>query len=179
MKPAEVFISNYRKSFSPVGRQKPPSSRYDFFIDFLNYIPEQIKQLENAISCGQFDLFYLKINDLKFLCEYSEVLNKNWFLLRAYSGGLKKIAESPTVKSTKLVYAYYFLKYGDRRILRNEHWFEQKRWEFLDDLNSIYTTGELEAFFRKYNAIVSEYFKEYKSELLHFKSDIEQIIFNE
>jgi hypothetical protein len=66
------------------------------------------------------------------------------------------------------------LKYGDRRFLRKEHWFEKKRWEFLDELITIYSKDELDVFMQKYLMILSENFKIYESLILSFVNDLKK-----
>jgi hypothetical protein len=70
---------------------------------------------------------------------------------------------------------YYFEKYGDRRLLRNEHWFEKKRWEFLDELQSIYTEKDLTNFVRKFYLILLETMKIYSSYMAAFMKDLKQL----
>ena len=96
-------------------------------------------------------------------------------MLRAYSGALAKLKSEHSVKSSKKLYSYYFSKYGDRRLLRNEHWFEKKRWEFLDELQCVYTEVELENFIIKYHQILTESMKIYVSFLMAFIKDLKNL----
>jgi hypothetical protein len=95
--------------------------------------------------------------------------------LRAYSGALSKLKANQTVKSSKKIYYYYFARYGDRRFLRNEHWFEEKRWEFLDELQSIYTEDALENFIFNYQCTLAQSLKIYVSILSEFINDLKTI----
>lgn len=124
--------------------------------DFIYYIPEKLDLLESYQEAGQFELLYQTVADLKFLIEFSNEISRYWYVVRGYSGALAKLKADQTVKGSKRVYGYYFDRYGDRRMLREEHWFEKKRWEFLDELNSIFSESELDRFMLKYTRILSD-----------------------
>jgi hypothetical protein len=128
----------------------------EFFADFVKYMPIKLELLASYVNTGHIDSFYQNLLDLKYLVEFSDDINRYWYLLRAYSGALSKLKANQSVKGSKKLYSYYFDKYGDRRILRNEHWFEKKRWEFLDELQLIYREDELLDFINKYELILSE-----------------------
>jgi hypothetical protein len=147
----------------------------DFFSDFIYYTPKELEVLESYLNDGHIDAFYNSISHFKYLVEYSDNLNRYWYLLRAYSGALAKLKADQTVKGSKKLYLYYFEKYGDRRLLRNEHWFEKKRWEFLDELQSIYTEKDLTNFVRKFYLILLETMKIYSSYMTAFMRDLKQL----
>lgn len=144
-----------------------------FFADFVDSTPQKLELLVSYLSGGQMDQFYRLLPDLKFLIEFSDDLNRYWHLLRAYSGALSKLKNDLSVKGAKSLYAYYFSKYGDRRFLRNEHWFEKKRWEFLDEIQTIYSEDQLRQFYIHYQRMLEENLKIYNSFLLLFIKDLE------
>ena len=147
----------------------------EFFADFIFYTPIKLELAESYLAVGHIDFFYNSLSDFKYLVEFSDNLNRYWYLLRAYSGALAKLKSEHSVKSSKKLYSYYFSKYGDRRLLRNEHWFEKKRWEFLDELQCVYTEVELENFIIKYHQILTESMKIYVSFLMAFIQDLKNL----
>ncbi|MDO9613308.1 MAG: hypothetical protein Q7J86_02130, partial [Bacteroidota bacterium] len=86
-----------------------------------------------------------------------------------------KLKNDLSVKGAKNLYAYYFSKYGDRRFLRNEHWFEKKRWEFLDEIQNIYSEDQLRQFVIHYKRITMENMTIYTSFLMLFIKDLENL----
>jgi hypothetical protein len=144
----------------------------DFFADFFYCTPLELELLVSYLNDGHVDQFYKSISNLKYLVEYSDNLNRYWYLLRAYSGALSKLKSDMSVKGSKKLYLYYFNKYGDRRMLRNEHWFEKKRWEFLDELQLIYTNEDLSKFIHKYHQVLTESMNIYSSFLMAFIKDL-------
>ena len=168
------FKEFYEASFLNGDNQiKAKKLANDFFIDFINYTPEQLKILDNYISNGQIDLFYMSLANFKYLIEFSDDLSRYWHVLRGYSSALSKLKTDFSVKGSKKLSTYYFSKYGDRRFLRNEHWFEKKRWEFLDELQNIYSDEELESFYQKYKQELAENLKIYTSFIMLFIKNIE------
>jgi len=147
----------------------------EFFADFIHYIPIQLDTLDSLLNSGQILSFYQALADLKYLIEFSDNLSRYWHLLRAYSGALSKLKADQTVKGSKRLYSYYFENYGDRRMLRNEHWFEKKRWEFLDALHAIYSEHELHDFMQNYHQVMVENYKIYQSFLLVFVNDLKNL----
>ncbi|MDP2334934.1 MAG: hypothetical protein Q8N05_00495 [Bacteroidota bacterium] len=147
----------------------------EFFSDFIHFTPIHLELMELYLSTGHIDLFYKSLADLKYLVEYSDSLNRYWFLMRGYSGALSKLKANQTIKASKKIYGYYIKKYGGRRLIRNEHWFEKQRWEFLDELQLICTEDELEEFIRKYQQIMSENFKIYVSFLRVFINNLKNL----
>jgi hypothetical protein len=147
----------------------------EFINDFIYYTPIKLEVLQSYLNVGQIDTFYNSLGDLKYLVEFSDNLTRYWYLLRGYSGALAKLKANQTVKGSKKLYGYYFDKYGDRRSLRNEHWFERKRWEFLDELQSIFSEDELEIFILKYQRVLNENMAIYVSFVLAFINDLKKL----
>jgi hypothetical protein len=176
MKSAQSFKDYYESSFKKEEDQAMAQKLSDeFFADFIHYTPIKLELLESYISAGQIDNFYNSLADLKYLVEFSDHFNRYWYLLRAYSGALSKLKADQSVKGSKKLYSYYFAKYGDRRILRKEHWFEKKRWEFLDELQTIFSEAELKFFMLKYQRSLAENFKIYESYVMVFITDLKKI----
>ncbi len=176
MKSALSFKQHYEDFFSK--SEEPSNSQKlteEFFADFVHYTPLKLELLESYIKSGQIDLFYQSLVDLKYLVEFSDNFNRYWYMLRAYSGALSKLKIDPTAKASKSLYSYYFGKYGDRRMLRTEHWFEKNRWKFLDELQPIYNDSELLYFIHKYEKILLEHFKIYESFILAFIVDLKSL----
>lgn len=169
---AQSFKQFYEVSFLKENPAKAQQLSNEFFKNFMASTPRKLKQLELCLKAGQFEDFYNLLPDLKYLIEYSNDLSRYWYFLRGYSGALAKLRADQTVKGSKKLYSHYFERYGDRRIIRNEHWFEKKRWEFLDELQSIFSEYELELFIRKYRNILSENFEVYSSFILIFIKDL-------
>ena len=176
MNTAKSFMDYFEASFQNEADRKQAAllSKY-FFSDFLYCTPLELEMLGTYLNDGHIDAFYRSLLNLKYLVEYSDNLNRYWYLLRAYSGALAKLKSEQTVKGSKKLYLYYFEKYGDRRILRNEHWFEKKRWEFLDELQSVYTEKDLSNFLRKYYLILLDTMKTYNFYLSNFMRDLRKL----
>jgi hypothetical protein len=168
----EYFETSFKKEEDQLNAEK---LMQEFFADFIYYTPIKLESLESYLAVGKIDYFYNSLADLKYLIEFSDNLNRYYYLLRAYSGALSKLKSDQTVKGSKKLYSYYFSKYGDRRMLRKEHWFEKKRWEFLDQLQSVYTEAELFAFIVKYQKVLSETLKIYQSYLFVFINDLKKL----
>lgn len=168
----EYFEASFKDEADKAGALK--LSR-EFFADFIHYTPIKLELFESYLSGGHLDLFYKSLSDLKYLVEFSDNINRYWFLLRGYSGALAKLKADQSVKGSKKLYSYYFDKYGDRRILRNEHWFEKERWEFLDGLQTIYTEEELGYFILKYQQILAGNLKIYVLFLMEFIKDLKEL----
>jgi hypothetical protein len=60
-------------------------------------------------------------------------------------------------------------------MLRNEHWFEKKRWEFLDELQLIYREDELSDFIFKYHQVLAENLKIYVSFIMDLIADLKKL----
>ncbi len=155
-KTALSFKSYYENLFSQEDQFSSQNLAAEFFADFICYTPIKLKLLDSYLKAGHIDFFYQSLSDLKYLIEFSDHLNRYWHLLRAYSGALSKLKVNQTVKNSKKIYCHYFERYGDRRMIRNEHWFEKKRWEFLDELLLIYQEKELSSFIIKYQQVLDE-----------------------
>ncbi|MDP3432312.1 MAG: hypothetical protein Q8T04_05015 [Bacteroidota bacterium] len=168
----EFYESSFLKGENPKLAKKLSE---EFLADFIHYTPLKLELLESYLSGGQIEQFYMLLPDLKYLIEFSDDLNRYWHLLRAYSGALSKLKNDLSVKGAKNLYAYYFSKYGDRRFLRNEHWFEKKRWEFLDEIQNIYSEDQLRQFVIHYKRITMENMTIYTSFLMLFIKDLENL----
>lgn len=172
---AKMFKEFYLASFSKdAGGLDSQRLSDEFIANFISTTPVKLQKLQSYLNEGKIEDFYNSLPDLKLLVEFSDYLNRYWYLLRGYSGALAKLKANPTVKGTKRLLSYYFEKYGDRRILRNEHWFEKKRWEFLDELNDLYNDVEIELFLVKYQRILSDNFEIYSSFVSTFISCLEE-----
>lgn len=91
------------------------------------------------------------------------------------SGGLRRLLEDPTQHHATEVYIYYFNQYGGRRKLRDENWFENLRWAFLDKLAEITTDEELNDFILKKIDSLANYFEHYKKEIEYFVIDLKKL----
>jgi len=175
-KSALLFKEFYESSFNKEADQSMVQKNVDvFFTDFVHYTPIKLELLESYLNAGKIDFFYNSLTDLKYLVEFSDNLNRYWYLLRAYSGALSKLKANQSAKGAMRLYSYYFEKYGDRRTIRNEHWFEKKRWEFLDELHTIYSEDELETFILKYQRILADSLEIYVSFVLAFINDLKKL----
>lgn len=174
MNSAKSFKEYYETSFFD-GRDKQQARKLadEFFINFIHDTTLKVELLESYLSKGDIDLFYNSLTELKYLIEFSDNLSRYWHLIRGYSGALSKLKAEMTVKGAKNLHAYYFSKYGDRRFLRDEHWFEKKRWEFLDEMQNIYFEDDLRTFFQKYEHVLAENMKIYTSFIMMFIIDLE------
>jgi len=176
MNTAKWFIEFFEASIKKESDEQNAKKLADeFFRDFIYFTPIKLELLQSYLRIGQVNLFYKSLIDLKYLIEFSDNLNRYWHVLRGYSESLSKLKEDPTVKSSKRLYSDYFNKYGDRRAIRNEHWFEKKRWEFLDELHSVYTEVELQKFIFKYQLILEENFRIYVSFMMAFLNELQQL----
>jgi hypothetical protein len=176
MNTARSFIEFYEASFrNDYNPEKAKILMDKFFSDFIHFTPMKIELLGSYLAEGKITLFYRSLIELKFLIEYTDNLNRYWHMLRGYSEALAKLKENQTVKNSKRLNYLYFEKYGDRRTIRNEHWFEKRRWEFLDELNLVYTEIELQIFIWKYLKVLEENFEIYKSYMLLFVDDMHKI----
>ncbi len=179
MTSAESFVKYFNKTYIkiPANKLKPPEKNENEFLnEFVAYIPEIVYELEDHIKNREINRFYIKLKNIKFLVEYSDELNKNWYLIRAYSGGLKRLMEKPDTHHAMQVYLYYFQKYGDRRLLKDENWFEEKRWQFLDELLDVENDKMLRTFIKAKTHLLNEYFQIYKTELLKFRSEVMKLM---
>lgn len=174
-KSALLFKSYYENYFIKNDEYLSQRLANEFFADFIRFTPIKLELLDSYIENGQIDDFYQSLTDFKYLVEFSDSLNRYWYLLRAYSSALSKLKANQTVKGSKKLYSYYFEKYGDRRMLRKEHWFEKKRWEFLDELQFIYGEDELSNFIYKYQQVLSENLNIYGSYIMAIVSDLKKI----
>lgn len=135
---------------------------------FVGSTKQKFELLGSHLKDDRIVDFYNLLPEFKCFVEYSDELNRYYYLLRGYSGALAKLKERTSVKEAKRIYAYYFGKYGDRRLIVNEHWLEKKRWEFLDELQGIYSEFELSLFIEKFQYILKVNFRTYKHFLFGF-----------
>ncbi|WP_163712253.1 hypothetical protein [Mangrovibacterium lignilyticum] len=142
---------------------------------FTESTQKTLIQLQSYIDERKLDQFYKEIEELKFMIEYSDELNKNWLFIRAYSGALRFLLKDISVINAKDVFVYYEVRYGGRRILRNENWFEQIRWEFLDELQTANDQVKLSQFVSKRVKKLNDCFQVYKSELLLFIQSLQKL----
>ena len=85
-KSALLFKEFYEASFNKEADQSVSQKNVEEFIaDFIHYTPIKLELLESYLKVGKIDFFYNSLNDLKYLVEFSDDLNRYWYLLRAYS----------------------------------------------------------------------------------------------
>ena len=159
-------------------RQNPEEAQQllsEFFRKFILSTRKEFVLLESYVKSGNYEKFYELLAEFKYLIEYSDDLSRYWYLLRGYSGALAKLNADKSVKGAKKLYVYYFEKYGDRRILRDEHWFEMKRWEFLDELQVINNKYEVDTFIQKYRRVMIDNFEIYSSFISTFILDLKRL----
>lgn len=165
---AQSFVEFFESSFQLAGELSAHDQTQLFLADFIHFTPQKLELLESLIDSGNLEYFYVSLADLKYLVEFSGDFSRYWYLMRAYSGALYKLQENYSVKGSKKVYCYYFDKYGGRRILKDEHWFEEKRWEFLDELSDIFSEEELGKFIAKYQQVLRKNLSEYRAVVMAF-----------
>ncbi len=176
MNTAQSFKEFFETSFQVENDPSMASMRSDeFFTDVINSSPIKLEILESYLLVGNFDLFYKTLTDFKYLIEFSDNLSRYWHILRGYSEAMGRLKVNQSVKGSKKLYFYYFEKYGDRRSLRDEYWFENKRWEFLDELLGIYSEEDLRIFIMKYQQRMIENLKIYESFIVLFVKDLQYI----
>lgn len=175
MTSAESFIRYYSLS-NKAKFSGQTCSDNEFLSDFLVFVPKILADLQYHIDHRQLDEFYESLPQLKFLVEYSDDLNRYWFLLRAYSGGLKRLLEKETVQHAMEVYLYYHQRYGARRIFKQDNWFEKKRWQFLDRLIDVEDAKDLAIFMEQVMEELIENFQYYKNSLLRFHREVKEIV---
>lgn len=171
----QSFKEFYEISFRKENPEKAQQLASEFFNGFVLSTPRKLVLLESYLKSGRIAEFYKLLSEFKFLIEYSDDLSRYWYLMRGYSGALAKIKADKTVKGVKKLYAYYFENYGDRRTLKDEHWFEKKRWEFLDELQTVFNDYELDSFIQKYQYILEENFEIYSSFIRAFIIDLKRL----
>ena len=176
MTPAERFFKYFNNAYRYEESNKSSKFNNEFVEEFITYIPDVIDELDTNLIKHEISDFYIKIKNLKYLCEYSEEFNRCWLLLRAMSGGLKRLLDDPTIDHATEVYIYYYSKYGGRRKLKDENWFEHHRWEFLDKLAELSTDEELNGFILEKIDSLSSYFFLYKKELEFFITDLKRLV---
>jgi hypothetical protein len=176
MNTAKSFIEFFEASFKDDSdQQRAKKLSREFFVDFIHYTPIKLEMLESYLEEGHIDLFYKSLIDLKYLIEFSDNLNRYWHLIRGYAEALYKLMTDQSVKGSKKLYSEYFERYGDRRTLRNEHWLEKRRWEFLDELQLIYAENELNLFMLKYQHILKDNYQIYVSFMMVFINEVQRL----
>lgn len=176
MTPAERFYKYFNRAYGYSEGDVPSDKKNAFIEEFISQIPEIMDELETHLLKHEIHEFYIKIKNLKYLSEYSEEFNRYWLLLRSVSGGLNRVLENPSKEHIANVYVYYFSRYGGRRKLRDENWFEGHRWEFLDRLSKITTDDELNDFILEKIDDLSSYFQLYKKELSFFMLELKKLL---
>lgn len=173
---ARSFIEFFEASFQDENDLQIASVQSgEFFAEVINSTPIKLELLESYLLGGNFNMFYKTLTELKYLIEFSDDLNRYWHLLRGYSQALGKLKADQSVKGSKKIYFDYFNKYGDRRCLSEENWFEKKRWQFLDELLNVYCDKDLRAFMLKYRQILIDNLKIYESFILLFINELQDI----
>jgi hypothetical protein len=176
MNTAKWFIEFFEASFKKESDEQNAKKLADeFFADFIYFTPIKLELLQSYLRIGQINLFYKSLIDLKYLIEFYYNFIRYWHALRGYSEALSKLKSDQTVKNSKRLYSEYFDRYGDRRTIRHEHWFEKKRWEFLDELHSVYTEDELQKFVRKYQLVLEDNFNIYVSFVKVFLNELQKL----
>ncbi len=176
MNTAQSFKEFFDASFQVENDQHIAAMHSDeFFTEVIRSTPVKLEILESYLLVGNFDLFYKTLTDFKYLIEFSDNLSRYWHLLRGYSEAMGRLKADLSVKGSKRLYFEYFEKYGDRRSLRDEYWFENKRWEFLDELLNIYYEEDLRIFIMKYHHRMIENLKTYESFIVLFVKDLKKI----
>jgi hypothetical protein len=178
MKEAGHFI-NYFKDSLEDGVAPDLMVSKGFFADFIQYTPEIEQALYHYLRENQMNLFYSRLNDLKYLCVFNEELNKYWFAMRALSGALDKLQNPTTLGNAQKVHQYYVEKYGDRRLLKDENWFEHRRWTFLDALKSVNTEEHLSDIIEQNLVVLSGLLDIYKHHLSCFILKIKHALIEE
>lgn len=176
MTPAERFCKYFNHEYKFSVDETSPENRNEFIEEFIMHVPDIIDELETNLIKHEIHEFYIKIKNLKYLCEYSEEFNRYWLLLRSVSGGLKRILDEPTLDHASEVYIYYYSNYGGRRKLRHKNWFENHRWEFLDKLADIGDDDDLNDFILEKIDALSSYFQLYKKELNFFILELKKLV---
>ena len=176
MNTALSFKEFFEASFQLENDSNTATLRSDeFFTDVIHNTPIKLEILESYLLVGNFHLFYKTLTDFKYLIEFSDNLSRYWHLLRGYSEAMGRLKADQSVKGSKRLYFEYFEKYGDRRSLRDEYWYENKRWEFLDELLNIYCEEDLRIFIMKYQHRMIENLKTYESFIVLFVKDLKKI----
>ncbi len=170
MEAAISFINYFRssldKEIKELGQEGNISK--DFFCDFIQFTPQVLHELNKYHEVKRIELFYNRLNDLKYLCVFDENLNLYWFSMRALSGTLFRLNFPGGLENAKKLHYYYIEKYGDRKMLRDENWFENKRWIFLDSLEAVTTKEELTTLIENYSVILNYFLETYQFHLNRF-----------
>lgn len=170
----ESFLKNIHVTSS--SNQRTPvsitRSEREHLNQLVDSIRENLSSMQQNLEKKNILAFYESLSELKFFIEYSDELNKNWYIIRAYSGALSRLNNGLSLENVSATAQYYEAKYGGRRVLRNESWFEQQRWDFLDELQTVDSVAALQKFLDKRTRKLIESFHVFKSELLIFLQSI-------
>ena len=167
----EVYFIKYFRSSLNKEVYEPEDNENtseDFFSDFIQYTPLVLQELDKYYGEKRMDLFYIRLNDLKYLCVFNENLNLYWFSMRALSGALFRLNSPGGLANAKKLHFYYLEKYGDRSALRDENWFENRRWIFLDSLEKVATEEQLTTLIENYCIILKCFLENYQFHLNRF-----------
>ncbi|MHA7109929.1 hypothetical protein ACRTDU_07370 [Sunxiuqinia elliptica] len=175
MTPAERFYKYFGQAYGQQPKDDSSKTQNEFVEEFIATVPDIIDELETNLIKHEIREFYIKIKNLKYLCEFSEEFNRFWLLMRAISGGLQRLLEEPTKDHAVDVYVYYYKQYGGRRKLRYESWFENHRWEFLDRLTKLTSDEDLNDFILEKIDALTSYFQLFKKELDYFIKELKKI----
>jgi len=163
----ESFLNDLNNSIQ-AGQKKNNAQQNAGLIHFIASTKKTLDNLQSYLNDKKLDEFYKEIGELKFMIEYSDEVHKNWLLVRAYSGALARLSLEVSLKHASNVSSYYEIQYGRRRILKEENWFEQQRWEFLDELKTLDNDAKLTRFLNKQHKKLNSCFQVYRSELMLF-----------
>jgi len=174
MEEAVSFINYFRSSLDKKVEEPGFGENIskDFFCDFIQFTPTILYELDKYLEDKRIELFYNRLNDLKYLCVFNENLNLFWFSMRALSGTLFRLNSPGGLNNAKKLHSYYLEKYGDRKVLSNENWFENKRWIFLDSLEKITSEAELITLIENNCIVLKNFFDDYKFHLGRFIEEI-------
>lgn len=174
----DSFIDYFRQTLDSKNQETTANTDVskEFFLDFVNYTPPILAELDNCITGKHIERFYIRLNDLKYLCVFNEELNKYWFSMRALSGALVKLSTKKSLKNAHKVHEYYIRKYGDRKVLSNENWFEIKRWQFLNALELITEISQLDELIDQNIILLKSYLDHYIFNLNCFIEDIRKTL---
>ncbi len=166
----DTFIKYFKESLSCSTCQESGINALSnaFFRDFVEFTPLVIQELQTYATPGMFSRFYTRLADLKYLIVFDEDINKYWFAMRAYSGALSKLENVENIHEIKSVFNYYIEKYGERRVLASEHWFEHKRWLFLDSLKTVDSLESLREFTERQRMELQDQLNHFEAALILF-----------
>ena len=99
MKKVTLSFKNYfEESFSKKDQSVSEKLAKEFFADVIHHTPIKLELLDSHLKAGRIDYFYQLLSDFKYLVEFSDSLNRYWYLLRAYSTALSKLIADHSVQ---------------------------------------------------------------------------------